>query len=148
MTYDSDGIKQALFYECFFYTVLITFPPATVAVTNSCPGPVDTCTTAAEQQVIVQLIFLRGWPATNQQRGRAFDGEHDGAVVVCSEDVSTETVVVRLPPDGRVLNRNISCCKCAPRAERTYDAPFVGEVVPCICIGLDVRVAGHFREKE
>ena len=152
-TYDSDRIKQTLFYKCLFYTVLITFPPATVAVTNCRPRPVDTCATAAEQQVIVQLIFLRGWPAVNQQRGRAFDGKHDGAVVVCSEDVSTETVIVRFPPDWLVLHTtcivsSISCQVKHRRRKRTHDAPLIGEIVPCNCIGFDVRVARHFGEKE
>jgi hypothetical protein len=102
-TYNADWVKQALLHEGLFDAVLITFPPAPVAVAYRRPRPVDARATAAEQQVVVQLISLRRRPAVNPVCGRAFDGEHNSAVIVCRENVPSKAVVVWFPPNRRVL---------------------------------------------
>ena len=122
MTYDSHWVKQALLDKGFFDAVLITLPPAPVAVAHCFPRPVDVCATAAEQQVIVPLIFIHRRPAVDPPWGRAFDGEHDGAVIVCRKNVPSEAVVVRLPSNRRVLSRVGSHISCDRRLESKLDA--------------------------
>ena len=88
---------------------MITFPASSVAVAYCCPRPIDTCATAAEQQVIVQLIFFRRRPPVNPLGGRAFDGQDDSAVIIRRKDVPSEAVVIRLPPDRSVLRTSGPC---------------------------------------
>jgi hypothetical protein len=102
-TYRPHWVKEALLDKGSLETVLITFPATSVAITHCFPRPADACTTAAKQQIIVQLILLRGRPGVDPLCGRAFDGEDDSAVIIRREDVPSEPIVVRLPANWLVL---------------------------------------------
>jgi hypothetical protein len=82
---------------------LVALPASAVAVAHGSPGPADARATATEQEVVVHLVLLYGRPSANDRRGRALDGEYDGAVVLCRENVTSEAVVVGLPSDWHAL---------------------------------------------
>lgn len=80
-------------HQRLLQTPLIALPPGAIAPTHRRPRPIHPRAAAAEQQVVVELVLLSGGPpAADEGGGGAFDGEHDGAVVRCSEDVSAEPV--------------------------------------------------------
>ncbi|SRR6266403_1303659 len=103
-THDTGGIKQALLNQSILDTCFVTFPVAAVAVTYGSPCPTDTCTTAAEQEVVVQLVFLYRGSAADEWGGRALDSEHHRAVVLRREYVSPEAVIIGFPSDRHTLH--------------------------------------------
>ena len=82
----------------------MTFQVSPEAVAHGRPPAADARAAAAEEKVVVQLVFLyRRTPANDRDR-RALDGKHDSAIVLRRKHISTEAVVVRLPPDGHALS--------------------------------------------
>ena len=66
--------------------------------THRRPRPIDPGTTAAKQQVIVQLVLLsRRTVAPKHPRRSTFDGEHDGRIIGRRKDVATKPVRIRFP---------------------------------------------------
>jgi len=82
---------------------LVALPASAVAVAHGSPGPADARATATEQEVVVHLVLLYRRPSADDRRGRALDGEYDGAVVLRCEDVTSEAVVVGLPSNRHTL---------------------------------------------
>jgi len=102
-TYSPHRVKQAVLDKGSLETVLITFPATSVAIADRFPRPVDTCATAAKQQVIVHLVLPRGRPGVDPRCGRALNGEDDSTVIIRRENVPSEPIVVRLPANWSVL---------------------------------------------
>jgi hypothetical protein len=104
VTHDADRVEQTIVNERALDTFLITLPPATVAITDGRPCPVDACTTATKQQVVVPLILLRRGPPTAKECGRrTLDRQHDGGVVRRRIYVPAEAVRIGLPAHGQRL---------------------------------------------
>jgi hypothetical protein len=97
-TYYANRIEQTFLNQRLLDAIDITFPPTLIAITDSRPCPINSRTATAEQQVIVQLIFLgcRSSPAKHTSRG-PFDGNDNGRIVGSRKHMATETVIVWLP---------------------------------------------------
>jgi hypothetical protein len=63
----ADGIEQAVVNERLLDAISAALPAAAIAPADGRPRPVDARAAAAEQQVVVQLVFLDGRaPAAEQ----------------------------------------------------------------------------------
>jgi hypothetical protein len=68
-----------------------------------CPRPTDARTTAAEQESVVQLVFLCRRSAVDDWDRLTLDGEHNRAVVLRRKHVAPETIIIGLPSNRHAL---------------------------------------------
>ena len=67
-TYDASGVKQTLIDQSILNALLVAFPAAAVAVAHGAPRPANARATAAEQEVVVQLVLLCRRPSVDDGR--------------------------------------------------------------------------------
>lgn len=102
--YHSYRVKQAVLHESVLDTVLITLVSPSETLAHRTPCPVYVCTTAAEQQVVVELVFAYcRTSASEKTRTSAFDRQDRSSIIRRQKDVSSKSVRVWLPANLVVL---------------------------------------------
>lgn len=68
-TYSSNTVKQRFVNQRLLHTILLALPSASMTIADGRPRPVDPGAATTEQEIIVQLIFLRRASAAERSRG-------------------------------------------------------------------------------
>jgi hypothetical protein len=107
-THSSNRVEQTLFNQRVFQTRLSTSPTPFITSTHCGPCPVHPSATAAEEQVVIELVLLCCWATSAEQARRGtLDGHDDSAVILRCKDMAPETVRVGFPTMRKRLSKEV-----------------------------------------